>query len=242
MKCLKCGYAVSDEDSFCGKCGNDLTEAKMNEKRLEQEEAKRQEEENLKKEIKDYAYNLIIDCEGNKFKAIKELKEKYNIENDLASEYINEAYDKINKNDNSTVEEVQNDNNSIESIIKKNNYQTTQSIQEVKKIYGYDLASAKRVVDDTLKKMKSTNEYINPKGIKKAIIVSQNSRKKATSAIGRGLIGGALLGPVGLLAGVSAKSKNTTTFQIIYNSGKQETITVNNNSWLFKEYCKYLDD
>jgi len=80
------------------------------------------------------------------------------------------------------------------------------------------------------------------KTIKKTIIVSSSSRKKSTSAVGRGLVGATLLGPVGLLAGVGAKTQDSTTFQVIYTDGTQDTITVKNNSYEFKEYCKYLDN
>lgn len=84
------------------------------------------------------------------------------------------------------------------------------------------------------------NNYYATK-IKKTIIVASDNRKKATSAVGRAVVGGVLLGPAGLLAGVSAKSKNSTTFQIIYSDGTQKTETVANDSYAFKEYCKYLD-
>lgn len=38
-------------------------------------------------------------------------------------------------------------------------------------------------------------------------VMDETHSKSATSAVGRGLVGGFLLGPVGLLAGLSAKSK-----------------------------------
>lgn len=250
--CPKCGYIVSGDDSFCGKCGIKLSEVietakkKLEEKENREKEWKNQvfeakKQKDLESEMKKYALDLIIECEGNKFKAIKELKGKYNIDNDMACEYINEVYDKIgNKTlENTSIE--YNENNSIEEIVKRNNYHAINSIKEVKEIYGYDLKTAKERVDSIIEQSKLIKEYIDPNGIKKTIIVSQSSRKKATSAIGRGLIGGAIFGPVGLLAGTSAKSKETTTFQVIYNNGNQETITVKNGSWMFKEYCKYLD-
>ena len=40
-------------------------------------------------------------------------------------------------------------------------------------------------------------------------ILDTNSRKSASSAVLRGALGAALLGPVGLLAGLSAKNKNS---------------------------------
>ena len=231
ISCPKCSYIVSDEDSFCGICSYDLSETIKKAKKLQDEKNKKEAEERkrkleekkkeeLKVEMKKYASNLIIDCEGNKFKAIKELKEKFNVDNDIATEYINEAYKIINNNEKKDEETIKNIN-----LIKEEKY--------------YDYAS---IEDNAINNSKSSNQYVNSHGIKKTIIVSQNSRKKATSAIGRGLIGSALLGPVGLLAGATAKSKETTTFQVIYNNGKQDTVTVKNGSWLFKEYCKYLDN
>ena len=248
--CPKCHQLVSDDDSFCEYCGNYLTDAIENAKETEQERKKKETEERkkkiaqkkqqeLEKEMKEYSSNLIIECEGNKFKAIKELKDKYQVDNDIASNYISEAYEKINLESNN---KNKSKSDSIDNIVRRNNYDAINSIKEVKDIYGYSLVEAKELVDNVIKLNKTNDYYIDPKGIKRTIIVSQSSRKKASSVIGRGLIGGAILGPVGLLAGASAKSKETTTFQVIYNSGKQETVTVKNGSWLFKEYCKYLDN
>lgn len=78
------------------------------------------------------------------------------------------------------------------------------------------------------------------KMIKQTIIVGEDSRKSAGSGIARGAIGGALLGPLGLLAGLSAKNKNNTTFLIIYEDDSRTTRTVATNSKEFKEFCKYL--
>lgn len=76
--------------------------------------------------------------------------------------------------------------------------------------------------------------------IKKVIIVEQDVRKSAVSTVGRAVIGLGLLGPVGLLAGVSGKNKHTTTFQIMYDNGWSETKTVKINSREFKYYCQFL--
>lgn len=218
--CPICGDVVSSNDSFCGKCGNKLSEIIEISKKKQIEKENRDREKRTKKlreknqkeretEMVNYALDMIIDCEGNVFKAIKKFKEKYNVDNEKASEYICKVYDNISNNiEKKTSTEI------------NNNYQGVSSIKEINEVYSYNT---------------------DPNEIKKTIIVSQSSRKKATSAISRGLIGGAILGPVGLLAGASAKLKETTTFQIIYNNGSQKTVTVKNGSWAFKEYCKYLD-
>lgn len=84
------------------------------------------------------------------------------------------------------------------------------------------------------------NDTDGYKKIKKTIIVASSSRKKSTSAVGRGIIGVSIAGPVGMLAGLGAKNEDKTTFQVIYTDGSQKTITVKNNSEEFKKYCKYL--
>lgn len=84
------------------------------------------------------------------------------------------------------------------------------------------------------------------KTIKKTIIVGNttDSRKKVGSSVMRGMVGGALLGPAGLIGGaVSGKNKTTTqtTFVIEYNDGHRETKTVDNNSKEFHKLCNYLE-
>jgi len=47
------------------------------------------------------------------------------------------------------------------------------------------------------------------------------------SGVTRGLVGGALLGPVGLLAGLSAKNKGTHVIAIKFTDEKQSLIEIN---------------
>lgn len=79
------------------------------------------------------------------------------------------------------------------------------------------------------------------KPIEKTAIIGDESRKSASSAIVRGAVGAAILGPVGLLAGASAKNKNYTTFLVLYQDGTKETMTVKNGSGDYKTLAKYLD-
>lgn len=59
-------------------------------------------------------------------------------------------------------------------------------------------------------------------------LITDDHRKSAASGVGRGLVGGALLGPVGLLAGgLSAKSKGTYTLAIKFKDGKESLVEVN---------------
>ncbi|ASA23514.1 hypothetical protein [Paenibacillus donghaensis] len=57
-------------------------------------------------------------------------------------------------------------------------------------------------------------------------VMNETHSKSATSAVGRGLVGGFLLGPVGLLAGLSAKSKGTHVLAIQFKDGKKSLIEV----------------
>lgn len=81
------------------------------------------------------------------------------------------------------------------------------------------------------------------KYIVKTIIVASSSTTDEGSAISRGVVGGLLFGDIGMLAGVlTGKKKEETTFQIIYDDGSQKTEKVETNSYIFKEYCKYLNN
>lgn len=57
-------------------------------------------------------------------------------------------------------------------------------------------------------------------------LVTDEHRKSAASGIVRGIVGGTLLGPVGLLAGLSAKNKSTYTVAISFCDGKQSLIEI----------------
>lgn len=58
-------------------------------------------------------------------------------------------------------------------------------------------------------------------------LVTDEHVKSATSGIARGLVGGALLGPVGMLAGVlSAKSKDTYTVAVRFKDGGSSLLEV----------------
>lgn len=63
-------------------------------------------------------------------------------------------------------------------------------------------------------------------------VIDEERRKSAGSAVGRGLVGGVLLGPVGLLAGgLSAKSKGTHTLAILFHDGKKSLIEVDDKTY-----------
>lgn len=58
-------------------------------------------------------------------------------------------------------------------------------------------------------------------------VITDDHRKSATSGVARGLVGGALLGPVGMLAGgLSAKNKGIYQIAIQFKDGKKSLIEV----------------
>lgn len=57
-------------------------------------------------------------------------------------------------------------------------------------------------------------------------VVDAESRKSASSAVGRAAVGAALLGPLGLVAGVTAKRKGIYTVSIEFTDGKKSLIEI----------------
>lgn len=58
-------------------------------------------------------------------------------------------------------------------------------------------------------------------------LITDEHRKSAASGIARGLVGGALLGPVGMLAGgISAKSKGIYQIAVQFHDGKRSLLEV----------------
>lgn len=125
MRCLNCGKELDDEFDKCLHCGKSIIEMqekwgkkeknvvvnkeeKLKElrKRKEEREQRQKEIEQKKKEIEQLentADDLIIECEGNVFKAIKLFKEKFNVSNDKAKEYIMKSQKKFSVDE--TIEE-----------------------------------------------------------------------------------------------------------------------------------------
>ena len=62
-------------------------------------------------------------------------------------------------------------------------------------------------------------------------VVDETSRKSAASAVGRAAIGGFLLGPVGLAAALSAKSKGIHTIAIQFKDGKKSLLEVDDKTY-----------
>ncbi len=63
-------------------------------------------------------------------------------------------------------------------------------------------------------------------------VVTEEHRKSAASGIARGLVGGALLGGVGLVAGaVSAKNKGTYQVAIQFKDGKKSLLQLDDKAY-----------
>lgn len=57
-------------------------------------------------------------------------------------------------------------------------------------------------------------------------VLDEQHQKSATSAVGRAAVGGLLLGPIGLLAGVSAKTKGAYYVAVQFKDGKRSLMEV----------------
>ena len=80
------------------------------------------------------------------------------------------------------------------------------------------------------------------KTIVSAVLISAQNKKSGASALGRAVVGGALLGPVGAIAGASTGKSyaKSATFSVKYASGRTSTETVSVDSKRFKELSSYL--
>ena len=68
---------------------------------------------------------------------------------------------------------------------------------------------------------------LNKDTIESYEVITEDTRKSASSGMARGLVGGALFGPVGMLAGgLSAKSKKSFTLIIQFKDGQKSLIEV----------------
>ena len=70
-------------------------------------------------------------------------------------------------------------------------------------------------------------------------VITDDHRKSAASGVVRGLVGGALLGPVGLLAGgLSAKNKGVYTVAILFKDGKKSLLEIDDK--IYKSLVKAI--
>ena len=79
--------------------------------------------------------------------------------------------------------------------------------------------------------------YLNKRQIESYDLITEETMKSGTSAILRGMAGVALLGGVGILAGLSAKNKGIYTIAIQWKDGKKSLIEIDD-----KLYKKFVAD
>jgi len=78
---------------------------------------------------------------------------------------------------------------------------------------------------------------LNTQTVESYEIVTDEHRKSAASGVGRGLIGGALLGPLGLIAGaLSAESNSSYTVAVQFKDGNKSLLEV--DSSIYKAIVK----
>lgn len=78
---------------------------------------------------------------------------------------------------------------------------------------------------------------INKETVESYELITDEHRKSAASGVARGLVGGALLGPVGMLAGgLSAKNKGIYQIAIQFKDGKKSLIEVDDK--IYKSIIK----
>ena len=82
------------------------------------------------------------------------------------------------------------------------------------------------------------NRIVNRKYVEMYEVVTEDKVKSGTSAIFRGAVGAAVLGPVGLLAGLSARNKGIYSVAILWKDGKKSLIEIDDK--LYKLIVKSM--
>ena len=73
---------------------------------------------------------------------------------------------------------------------------------------------------------------LSKKTVTRIDLLNTETSKSGTSAVGRGMVGGALLGPVGLLGGaLSAKNKSKHLVRIYHNDGLSSVLELDNKMY-----------
>lgn len=78
---------------------------------------------------------------------------------------------------------------------------------------------------------------LDKKNVETYELITDEHRKSAKSGVARGIVGGALLGPVGMLAGgISAKTKGIYQIAIQFKDGKRSLLEVDDK--IYKSIIK----
>ena len=68
--------------------------------------------------------------------------------------------------------------------------------------------------------------YINSDTVENYEVMNEQHQKSVSSAVSRAAVGGLLLGPAGLLAGVSAKTKGAYMVAVQFKDGKRSLLEI----------------
>ena len=79
---------------------------------------------------------------------------------------------------------------------------------------------------------------INKNTVDSYELIGEESQTSATSAVARGAVGAALLGPVGLAAALSAKKKGLHTVALQFKDGKRSLLEIDSN--IYKSLVQIL--
>lgn len=95
---------------------------------------------------------------------------------------------------------------------------------------GYTIVSVSNAVSMS-KPFSFTPLLLNKDSVESYELVTEETRKSASSGIVRGAIGGFILGPVGFLAGLSAKNKGTYNVIINFKDGKKSLLEIDDKAY-----------
>lgn len=111
----------------------------------------------------------------------------------------------------------------------------------IQKVMSSDCSVSCKLKDNPSLKDMKLNSYgeleITKYNIINYEVITEEKMKSGTSAIMRGALGAAVLGPVGILAGLTAKSKGIHTIAIEWINGKKSLIEIDE-----KIYKKLISD
>lgn len=213
--CGRCGCPTLKEELFeiedDNRCAS-LPCSRISDKTIEKERASNQEKATPGRFDPDVVLEALIDAEGNKYAAAKDLKRRC----DIDSAEIMDALIRV----------------SGLHCCDPMGFATKGRLSALSEKHPIekekDACSDNKTKKETEEK-KHRCDYSGPE-VEKTIIVGDDSRKKVVSTIVQGAVGEFVLGPIGLLAAASGKNKHRVTFFVRYKDGTSETKTVNQGS------------
>lgn len=239
-KCSKCGTVIYEGDLFCGGCGcptleeesfeikDDDRRVSLSYSRTSDKAVEKEKTSNLEKVARggldpNVVLEALIEAEGNKYAAAKNLKQCC----DIDSAEIMEALTHVS-------------GLYCSELVDSATMGRLNALSEEHSIEKEKDACSDNKLEKKKEEKKHWYDYSGPE-VEKTIIVGDDSRKKVVSTVARGAVGGFILGPVGLLAAASGKNKHKVTFFVKYKDGTSETRTVDQGSIAYEEFCKHLD-